>query len=388
MKSISSGIILLPILGGLLLMSGFALVVGAQVATRQPARDAVKTVAPGAQSASPLTSAELVRLVRQLPRNPDLKETVMAEIRRRGIAFGLTKGMRSVVATQSGNDALLLRTLDEAERRRTGVSKSLPPPAAEAFELLTRARHVALEQAQQMPDFIVKQQITRSYANGTTKNWIPSDRLTVAVTFRERAGEQYKLLAINGLPVPIESVERDNYEQAKGTSSTGEFASMLAGLFAAESKADFQPVDAETLPQGGAIVYDYAVKKENSKQQIKVGGSPMESARAITVGYRGRVWIDRESGRVWRIENIATDIPEGFPVQAAMNRIEYDWATIDERKYLMPQRAEVELTTMTGDRRFQSRNDIRFRNYRKFGAKVEVLDDELDEGAPTSENPR
>src|SRR5712691_13256040 len=68
-------------------------------------------------SGAPLTSKEIVSLVYQLPKHPELREEVVEEIRKRGIAFPLTDGIRSLVATKSGNDALLRRTLEEAERR-------------------------------------------------------------------------------------------------------------------------------------------------------------------------------------------------------------------------------------------------------------------------------
>src|SRR5689334_20884759 len=67
---------------------------------------------------TPLTSQELVRLVYQLPGHPEKRDEVIEEIRKRGIGFPLTDGMRSVVASKSGNDSLLRRTLEEAERRR------------------------------------------------------------------------------------------------------------------------------------------------------------------------------------------------------------------------------------------------------------------------------
>ena len=47
----------------------------------------------------PLTSQELVRLVYQLPSHPERRDEVVEEIRRRGIGFPLTEGLRSVVAS-------------------------------------------------------------------------------------------------------------------------------------------------------------------------------------------------------------------------------------------------------------------------------------------------
>ena len=58
-----------------------------------------------------------MHLVYQLPSHPEKRDEVIDEIRKRGIGFPLTDGMRSVVASKSGNDSLLRRTLEEAERQ-------------------------------------------------------------------------------------------------------------------------------------------------------------------------------------------------------------------------------------------------------------------------------
>src|SRR5438128_2167666 len=69
-------------------------------------------------SVPPLTSQELVRLVYELPKHPEKHDEIVEVIRQRGIGFPLTDGMRSLVAAKSGSDAVLRRTLEEAERRR------------------------------------------------------------------------------------------------------------------------------------------------------------------------------------------------------------------------------------------------------------------------------
>src|SRR5258705_13980960 len=75
----------------------------------------------------PLTSKEIVALVYELPRHPEKRDEIVELIRKRGIGFPLTDGMRSVVATKRGNDPVLRRTLEEAERRRLNpVSSALP----------------------------------------------------------------------------------------------------------------------------------------------------------------------------------------------------------------------------------------------------------------------
>src|SRR3989454_9602153 len=152
-------------------------------------------------ASTPLTSREVVALVYELPKHPERRDEIVDEIRKRGIGFPLTDGMRSLVATKSGSDALVRRTLEEAERRRVNPTASARPPDAEANELLDRTRVATLAAAAAMPDFLVKQLIRRSVAYGTTTNWIPQDNLTIAVAYRANQGEQYKVLAVNGLPL-------------------------------------------------------------------------------------------------------------------------------------------------------------------------------------------
>ncbi|HEX6717640.1 MAG TPA: hypothetical protein VF088_11030, partial [Pyrinomonadaceae bacterium] len=153
-----------------------------------------------AQTPKPLTSQEVVSLLYQLQRNPDTRDDIVQQIRTRGIGFPLTDGMRSLVATKSGNDALLRRTLEEAERRRVNPTASALPSETEGSELLERTRNVTLAAANAMPDFLVKQIIKRSVAYGNTTNWIPQDNLTIAVGYRANAGEEYKVLTVNGMP--------------------------------------------------------------------------------------------------------------------------------------------------------------------------------------------
>jgi hypothetical protein len=323
------------------------------------------------QTAPPLTSKELVTLVYQLPAHPERREEVVAELRERGIGFPLTAGMRSLVASKSGNDALLRRTLEEAERRRVNPTASARPPEAEAKELLERARVATLAAADAMPDFIVKQLIKRSVAYGKTNNWMPQDNLTIAVGYRANSGEQYKVLAINGMPASQDPQESRSYsKQVGGASSTGvEYISALADLFRPESKTEFRLADTDLIRSRRALVYEYEIKKPYSKLTLSVNDN---SAGA---GSRGRVWIDRETNRVLRFEQIATDIDANFPITAASTLIDYDWVTISEKKYLLPTNSEVRLTSVNRQMAIQSRNEIRFRGYQKFGAELKVIDE-------------
>lgn len=336
----------------------------------------------------PLTSKEIVSLVYLLPRHPEKRDEIIEEIRRRGIGFPLTDGMRSLVATKSGNDALLRRTLEEAERRRVNPTASARPSETEGNELLERTRNVTLAAANAMPDFIVKQIIRRSVAYGNTTNWIPQDNLTIAVGYRANAGEEYKVLSVNGMPAGADVKEtRDYSKYVKGATSSGvEYISAVADVFKPESRTEFRLVDTDVIKDRRAIVYEYSIKKEFSQLTLRAG-----TGNEVVVGSRGRVWIDRELDRVIRFEQIATEIPSGFPITAASTLINYDWVTIGERKYLLPTQSEILMTSSENRMVLQSRNDIRFRSYQKFGAELKVIDeigeDDLPPDSPESAPP-
>jgi hypothetical protein len=327
------------------------------------------------QHGPPLTSQEFVRLLYQLPAHPEERDKLVDEVRKRGIAFPMTAGLQSLVATKSGNDSLLRHTLEEADRRRANPAAAALPPSAEAIELLAQTRKATLGAADKMPDYLVKQQIVRYVSYGNTKNWLPEDRLTVAVSYRQSAGEDYKLLSVNGMP----SAENQSYSvKLGGTISGGEYVTILGDLFKPESRAEFQMVDTDTLRGRRTVVYEYQVKREFSHESLGWGEGGAITRQTIA-GYRGRIWVDRENNRVLRLEDISTEIEPGFPITAASKVIDYEWVTINEQSHLLPSRALVELTDRGHGQTIQTRNDILFRGYRKFGTEVKIIDiDEKD----------
>lgn len=334
-----------------------------------------------AQSTQPLTSKEVVSLLYELPRNPEVRDEIVEQIRKRGIGFPLTDGMRSLVATKSGNDSLLRRTLEEAERRRVNPTASALPSETEGLELLERTRNVTLAAANAMPDFIVKQIIKRSIAYGNTTNWKLQDNLTIAVGYRANVGEEYKVLTVNGMPAPEDSKATSDYSKyaPKGASSSGvEYISALADVFKPDSKTEFRVVDTDLIQTRRTVVYEYTIKQQYSQLTLSLADT---GARAL-VGSRGRMWIDRELDRVLRFEQIATEVPPDFPITAASSLIDYDWVSINERKYLLPSHSEILLTTVNPKFVLQSRNDVRFRGYQKFGAELKVIDEVGEDDEP------
>lgn len=230
-----------------------------------------------------------------------------------------------------------------------------------------------------MPDFIVRQLIKRSVAYGKTANWQPQDTLTIGVSYRQTAGEEYKVLAVNGVPPGPQVKQGVEYgDYVGGASSTGEYVTGLSSLFKDESRTTFKMVDTDVLRGHRTIVYEYEVQQPFSALTLKA-----DKGLIANVGSRGRVWIDREQNRVLRFEQIATEIPGDFPIKAASSTIDYDWVPINERPYLLPIHAEILITSLyKGAQLVQSRNDIRFRGYQKFGSELKIVEEVDDTDVP------
>ncbi|HEV8141053.1 MAG TPA: hypothetical protein VGP81_14860 [Pyrinomonadaceae bacterium] len=351
-----------------LLLAAFAFVVGFPLITR--GQDSPFPQATDLQHGPPLTNQEYVSMLYQLPRHPEDRDRIVDEIRKRGIAFTVTPGLLSLTATKSGNDPVLRRTLEEANRRRENPVGSTLPPSAESATLLEQTRRATLGAAGTMPDYLVKELIVRYVALGTTKNWQTTDHLSVAVSYRQTAGEDYKLLSINGMPA---AADEDYGISLGGTVSAGEYVTVLSDLFKPETQAEFQAVDTDMVNKRATIVYEYVVKREFSRQGLGWGRKG-RIERETVVGSRGRIWVDRQNYRVLRFESIATEIEPGFPITAESKVIDYDWVTINDKEHLLPSRAVVELTAREGVQTEQTRNDILFRGYRKFGTEVKITD--------------
>ena len=195
------------------------------------------------------------------------------------------------------------------------------------------------------------------------------------MSYRQTTGEQYKLLSVNGMQPSADEREGSSYgDKLGGTTSSGEYVSMLTQLFKPETQAEFQMVDTDTLRGHRTVVYEYTVKKEFSRQTLKFQASINAAPMETVVGYRGRIWVDRETNRVLRLESISVEIPPDFPITAANSTIDYDSVSINELTHLLPSRAVIELADHLGNQREQTRNDILFRGYRKFGTEVKIMD--------------
>lgn len=335
----------------------------------------------------PLTQSEYVKLLNDLQRNPGIKAEVVEMVRRRGIDFPVTDGLLGLTKTKSGSDAELARTLREAGRRKENPTAYQPPSAKESVEVLEKSRTATLTAVDEMPDFVVKQMIQRGISYAGTSNFTTLDRLVVAVSYRSpdvsgaNGAEEYKVLSVNGV-IQADPKAKSSYFDVGGTSSTGEFVTVLATIFKAESNTKFEPIDTDVIRERKAIVYNFNISKEKKPESISYG-----NVDSTVTGMEGKIWIDRENFRVLRVESVATEIPVDFKVRAASRTIDYDWVTISNEKYLLPLVSDVRLTSREGKEIYETRNVIRFKEYQKFGSEVKILDDDTEVPAEDKKKP-
>lgn len=326
----------------------------------------------------PLTQTEYVKLLYALQKNTSSRQAIVEALRKRGIDFVVTDGIRSLTRSKGANDDELKRALEEADRRRQDPASTKLPSAAESDAILAKARAATLQALDEMPDFVVKQRITRSAAYAGTGNWRPYSNLVIAVSYSTEKGEQYQILVLDGARVTAE--KGSNYGGLSGATTGGEFVENIQKLFKTESKTEFEVSETDVVGERHALVFTYKINIENNKG----GGVTYRNVLTQTspAGETGKIWVDRETFRILRHEFQLTDIDRGFPITAFQSSTDYDWVKIADENALLPARSDAKFTVREGNALTQQRNVILFRNYQKYGSEVRILDEDV---APTPE---
>jgi hypothetical protein len=169
--------------------------------------------------------------------------------------------------------------------------------------------------------------------------------------------EDYKNIRVNGKPT-------DRPEDT-GTWSTGEFQVTLEDILSSRTNAQFTARGEDKVAGRSAFVFNLVVDQPHSHWTIVD-----DSNRRVKPAYKGRIWVDKETRRVLRIEQVAVNLPRDFGFDSEETSIEYGFATIEGRPYLLPA-VSVNMACGTGTSSC-SRNRIEFRNYRKFTSDSKI----------------
>lgn len=228
----------------------------------------------------------------------------------------------------------------------------------EADPVIAKARSAVAEMEAAMPDFLAEQVTTRFASFNNEASWNRVDVVEAELAW-SGGKEQYRNVRLNGRPV-------QGGPETTGTWSTGEFLTTAADILSPATRASFVRLGRESAGGRQAVVFEFAVRADHSHWVLV---SP-EGGR-LRPAQKGRIWIDEETHRVLRIEQRAVSIPASFPQDKAECVVEFGPVTISAVSLLMPVRAETR-GCVRGTVQC-SKNEILWRNYRKFGAESTIV---------------
>jgi VWFA-related protein len=244
----------------------------------------------------------------------------------------------------------------------TSPTDPIHRPEPDALKsILADAAHEAINYSDSLPNFICEQVTNRLVGSNGKTEWKRKDRFSVLLTYLDHK-EKRTMLAQERYGVKSYG---DNVEMY-GAFSYGEFGSALRGVFQSSSKADFQWKEAGMLGDATVQVFDYRVARENSTFNLQTS-----FGQTVFVGFHGQVFIDSATRRVRRIAMITDDVPKKFPIHSTSISVDYDYVTINNHDYLLPVGAQTMISQGRGE---MDLNEIEFRNFRRFGSSVKILD--------------
>jgi hypothetical protein len=250
--------------------------------------------------------------------------------------------------------------------------KEIPPPSSEEqAAILDEVRDYALNFSSNLPDFLCTQ-LTKRYGapkpgtkyGGSAKDdprWQLFDELTMRLSYFNQK-EDYHLILHNNTPTAAD------YKSVGGSSSYGDFGSMLKLIFDRTSQARFEWDHWGTLRTKRVMAFAYHIEQGRSQYHLQV---PDEHLDYVTA-YRGLVEVDKETHKIMRITVEAEDIPVNYPIKAAKTILDYDYTDISGRTFLLPLKGQVFMTSAD----MVTRNDESFHSYRKYSADSEITFDD------------
>jgi len=237
---------------------------------------------------------------------------------------------------------------------------TIPPPSSEEqAAIVEKVRSYALDYDKGLPNFICTQ-VTRRFFDPTgLEFWQRADVVTARLSYFEHK-EEKKVVLVNNQVLDID------YDKLGGTTSTGEFGSLLRQIFLPESRTRFDWERWATLRGRRNYVFHYRVPQQFSQWRIIY-----DKSQEVVPGYHGLIFVDRDLLVVNRVTLEAENIPPAFPVQKAGTLLDYETADISGASHLLPLRAVVQMRSG----KVLVKNEVEFRMYRRFGADTSITFD-------------
>jgi len=231
------------------------------------------------------------------------------------------------------------------------------PDAATQQKMLAAMSQYAGEYISNLPNFICEQ-VTEQFQAGKKGNrWRQGDTLTSTLTFNQ-GKEHRNLELVNNKPL------KSGMKSWRTPLTTeGEFGVLLSRVFGMSSNASFQWNGWQSIDGQRVAVFDYSIDQQHSTLRL----SRSDLANAV-VPYHGSVYGNPDTGVIWRVTDSASGLPADLDTQAIATSIDYGEVPIGTAKYMVPVKATVSLEM----KEKKVRNEMTFRNYRKFESQSTI----------------
>lgn len=249
------------------------------------------------------------------------------------------------------------------------------PPLKDQERIIEEAREVALTYTKKLPDFICLQ-YTRRYLDRTGTGYFQQySTIAERLSYFEQK-EDYKFISVNG----DSAVTQKSRDMLGGAISSGEFGTMLREVFEPETEAEFHFERWGNWHGHICYVYNYHVTRSNSRWTIDYE----HGAQTYRPAYSGLIYIEKDAPVVIKLTLVAEGIPPTFPIQEAQSSLEYDYQEISGQQFLLPVRSEM----IMRDSKSVNKNEVEFRNYRKYSAEAVIKFDTEAAASTESEKPK
>jgi len=241
-----------------------------------------------------------------------------------------------------------------------------PPDSVRQQKIIDLMKQYAMSYTQNLPNFICVE-VMRRYADPNAGDHYRSLGNVLAKVSYTEGQENYQVYSVNG---HYQDTTMEKAAATGGAISSGEFGSLMKEIFEPRSEAEFGWDHWATLRGRRMAVFNYLIDSGHSSWSITYSAGPGDEQRIVTA-YKGLVFADEQTGEITRIKFVAIDIPKTFPVSQATEILDYDQVQISGQSYMCPMLAVLNMTAG----REKTKNEIEFRDYRKFGIESGITYD-------------
>ena len=258
----------------------------------------------------------------------------------------------------------LLAAAALAQAPRT-AGDAAPPTRVESEAILQDVGNKALDYSRNLPNYICLQVTRRHVDPGGGGKYRLLDTIVERLSFFEQK-EAYQVLEING-----HAVKNVAHDAVGGSRSSGEFGSMLQGIFDPASEAAFRWEAWTTMHDRPAMVFSFRVRKPRYDLHVTARGQGYAARirnTKLSVGFHGLLFVDRADHGIRRLEMECDDIPADFPLREVSMVLDYGIVAIAGQDHLLPVTSDVR--SRSG--KYAAWNEVTYQDYNRFGADTNI----------------